>query len=484
MFAERVVVPPLQNKPVKSNSTICGTVKCSAKTVVGDVKYGQPLLLQMIPCRRRVLYGPKVFVIGLKSAVLCMTQRQREKVVACLKGVWFLGLWMLLVGAGDARTGEAIEDLGATVRYYPPESVGPSPMSLNLGLWGGLFFPSGKHELYDSTAHIHSPLRAPSPTLGLRLGFFPLSFAGVELESGYSFLENQRKEANNLINTWGQIVLRWPAKLAPFILFGGGFLHVSGETGEDLDGAIQWGLGATYYPKSRWGLRLDGRHIISGRRGPNAGNTSHYSLTMGLSYTLFRPAPVPMVVKPLPVPPILAQPETKAKKAETPMVEANKTIFLYSAEPAQFGFDSVKVPPKYESVLSEIAHLVVSRTDLEVWVIGHTDAVGSETYNDNLSLRRAIAVAEALEAKGVPKRLIHSKGEGERRPVATNSTLEGRKRNRRTEVTITEQNGEANDPHLSTVGDLGLPKDSAQGFLPSARREAVLEAPPEEANSD
>jgi OOP family OmpA-OmpF porin len=70
-----------------------------------------------------------------------------------------------------------------------------------------------------------------------------------------------------------------------------------------------------------------------------------------------------------------------------------------------------------------------------VTVIGHTDSVGSDAFNDELSLRRARSVRDFLVGRGIPADLIQVSGEGKRQPIASNDTAEGRARNRRVEIT-------------------------------------------------
>jgi OOP family OmpA-OmpF porin len=71
-----------------------------------------------------------------------------------------------------------------------------------------------------------------------------------------------------------------------------------------------------------------------------------------------------------------------------------------------------------------------------VLAVGHTDAVGSNEYNQKLSLRRAAAVKEFLLSKSLPADKIYVQGKGESQPVASNKTKDGRAKNRRVDVEI------------------------------------------------
>jgi outer membrane protein OmpA-like peptidoglycan-associated protein len=69
-------------------------------------------------------------------------------------------------------------------------------------------------------------------------------------------------------------------------------------------------------------------------------------------------------------------------------------------------------------------------------VAGHTDNTGTPEYNQGLSERRALSVADYISAQGVQKVRINIGGYGETRPVASNATPEGRQENRRVEISI------------------------------------------------
>jgi len=74
---------------------------------------------------------------------------------------------------------------------------------------------------------------------------------------------------------------------------------------------------------------------------------------------------------------------------------------------------------------------------LEVIIaVGHTDSVGSDAYNQKLSVKRAESVKAYLVTKGIEKNRVYTEGKGEKQPVADNKTPEGRAKNRRVEIEV------------------------------------------------
>ncbi len=79
----------------------------------------------------------------------------------------------------------------------------------------------------------------------------------------------------------------------------------------------------------------------------------------------------------------------------------------------------------------------VKAISLEVIIaVGHTDSVGSDVYNQKLSVKRAEAVKAYLVSKGIEKNRVYTEGKGEKQPVADNKTKEGKAKNRRVEIEV------------------------------------------------
>jgi OOP family OmpA-OmpF porin len=101
-----------------------------------------------------------------------------------------------------------------------------------------------------------------------------------------------------------------------------------------------------------------------------------------------------------------------------------------------FASDSAAVDPNLVPEITALAGVLKANPDLSVRIEGHTDATGSEAYNQALSVRRADAVRASLEEAGVAADRIQVAGLGETQPVASNATAAGRAENRRIEFLI------------------------------------------------
>lgn len=91
------------------------------------------------------------------------------------------------------------------------------------------------------------------------------------------------------------------------------------------------------------------------------------------------------------------------------------------------------------TILDEVAGKLLARPELRIEVGGHTDARGSDAYNQDLSERRARSVMAYLAERGIDAARLTAIGYGEAQPVDSNDTDEGRERNRRVELKILEQ---------------------------------------------
>ena len=108
-----------------------------------------------------------------------------------------------------------------------------------------------------------------------------------------------------------------------------------------------------------------------------------------------------------------------------------------------FAFNSYDIQPQFQATLNEVAQTLNAYPSTIIDVLGHTDSVGSDAYNQRLSEQRAQAVANYLTARGINPARIATRGYGESMPIADNSTEMGRAANRRVEIKVVplEQQG-------------------------------------------
>lgn len=118
------------------------------------------------------------------------------------------------------------------------------------------------------------------------------------------------------------------------------------------------------------------------------------------------------------------------------VVRQGDNITLDLPHGVTFGFDSATLRPEFHAVLDRVASTLGEYDQTIIEVAGHTDSVGSEQYNQGLSERRARAVGDYLQARGINRERLIIVGAGESRPVASNETEAGRAENRRVEVTV------------------------------------------------
>ena len=164
------------------------------------------------------------------------------------------------------------------------------------------------------------------------------------------------------------------------------------------------------------------------------------------------PPPAPVVSRPPPPPPPApapaAPPPAPAPAAPPPVAPAPPppppppappkpvTEKITLAADVLFDFDKAAIKPEGRSKMDDLVTKVRNVSLEVIIVIGHTDSVGSDAYNQSLSVRRAEAVKAYMVSKGVESNRIYTEGKGKKQPVADNRTDTGRAKNRRVEVEV------------------------------------------------
>ncbi len=147
---------------------------------------------------------------------------------------------------------------------------------------------------------------------------------------------------------------------------------------------------------------------------------------VGCDGVVAKAAPVAAVVAPVAAP--------VAAPVVAPMAPTSEKVTF--AADAFFDFDKAVLKPEAKVKLDDMASKLKG-INLEVVIaVGHTDSVGSDAYNQKLSIKRAEAVKAYLVSTGIEASRVYTEGKGEKQPVADNKTAEGRAKNRRVEIEV------------------------------------------------
>ncbi len=193
-------------------------------------------------------------------------------------------------GSADGKAKRGSDDGVPWIKRYRP-----TRNQLELGLYGGILLPAKDHELYNPTdpAVMWQSYNRVAPDIGLRVGFYPLSFLGLEIEGGLAPTKTATDKSGALLGMFrGYAIAQLPYRIAPFVLFGAGLLGTSG-LGKDVDPALHLGGGVKFYINRLLALRLDVRDNVSAQYRIDGGRTNHVEVLLGLSLVLGKKKPAP-----------------------------------------------------------------------------------------------------------------------------------------------------------------------------------------------
>lgn len=268
--------------------------------------------------------------------------------------------------------------------------------------------------------------------------------------------------ANADISGYGVSTLFFPARdvLPVYALVGGGMGEMDfdgSNTGLNDQDTAFYDVGAGYmFPLNDYGLKLRAEYryrssnvdMPSGPHGDARSNIVSIGIQVPLGAPAQAPAPKP---EPAPVPTtdsdgdgVIDANDRCPNTLRGFEVDANGCPIEQQApvvlRGVTFEFDSAKLTAQAESRLDNVITSLNASPDIQFSIAGHTDAIGSTAYNQDLSQRRAQSVKTYLVGHGIsPSRITAVVGYGESRPVATNETAAGRAQNRRVELDVTER---------------------------------------------
>ena len=270
---------------------------------------------------------------------------------------------------------------------------------------------------------------------GGRVGFgHPLgeSFS-VELSALGNNLNRDNRSGDDWQYQLGVDGIFWlhDGTVSPYVLLGGGASYLDHENDSDTAPYANAGLGVKVPVwENRMALRAEARYTADWADDPSANaEFGDARFLIGVSIPLF------------------GQPEPEVRtRTETEIIEREKVVEkipdMQPLDGVTFEFDSATLTPNAEVVLNRIARDLDYHDHVTVEIRGHTDSVGTEEYNMQLSEDRADAVRDYLVEQGIAADRITTRGFGESDPVATNETEKGRRLNRRIEMKRTDNNKE------------------------------------------
>ena len=181
------------------------------------------------------------------------------------------------------------------------------------------------------------------------------------------------------------------------------------------------GFGFQSQLSDQWSFQADLRDVHGFIRGNDfpTSKSNNYYLTIGLNYAFSKPAPPPPPPPPAPAPAVVEPPAPAPAPAPVPTPPPARFEKVTMSATELFGFDSAKLGPDQPKLDDIVSFLNNNPTVERITITGYTDRIGSATYNQKLSQRRANAVKDYLVGKGVVASRLEAVGKGKDNPVVT-----------------------------------------------------------------
>lgn len=254
---------------------------------------------------------------------------------------------------------------------------------------------------------------------------------GLGVEAGFDYLgkivgAGINNNAVSAVTLAPKFTLPIYDKFSAYVKAGGAYVNYGKKDDMSYLGAI----GAEYMIDNHMTARLEFQKLTDINNDVVKANNNFVSV--GISYK-FGGAEAQPVVQQQPV--VEQEPVAEPAPAPQPVVHTYKKNLSISGG---FALNSANFSADTQAKLQEVVELLKQYPQANVVVVGHTDSTGSMKYNQMLSEKRANAIATYLEEQGIDASRITAEGKGELEPVASNDTAEGRKQNRRVDITVPE----------------------------------------------
>ena len=325
------------------------------------------------------------------------------------------------------------------------EGIQPDTFTLS-GIVGGYTF--------DGKQHLKT-----MPVIGVRGGYNFTKYFGVE--ALFDFVTTESTQAGlgdaNAYRYGGDLLLHLlpDSKLVPYLAAGyGGITFEQDNQRTFTRGVFDYGPGIKYFLNDNLALRGDFRHLVF----QDNDTFSNYEYTVGLTYQFggMKPAPAPVaapVAPPEPAPAPAAEAAPEAPLEPIPAAEPTPEMMKYCVTlDILFDIEKAEIRPEYNNEVAKVGDFMKKYPTTTAVIEGYTDEVGGDDFNMQLSQKRAESVVNALVANfGIDRSRLSAKGYGKTKPIADNSTDEGRQKNRRIDAII--------DCALVNVKDISSPPD-------------------------
>ena len=301
--------------------------------------------------------------------------------------------------------------------------------------------------IYDEDNVEQARLDKHRPMTGVRLGLdLTDSFA---MEAVGHWVYSKDRLGDDHVNAWTyRLDLLYNfmprSKVVPYLAVGGGGQYVDYEFGQNSNnGLVNFGGGFKFFMTDDFALRLDARHILNFVNEEWDNDIArNWEYSAGLSF-LFggRQPAAAAVTSPVTKPaPATAEPEAQPEPPLQPVPAAEPTPGHYKyciTLQGEYDIDQAVIRPENYEEIAEVGNFMKKFPTTTAVIEGHTDNVGTYNHNMDLSQRRAESIVNHLVTKfGIDRSRLSAKGYGYSRPIADNSTEEGRQKNRRIEAII------------------------------------------------
>ncbi|SDS31621.1 OmpA-OmpF porin, OOP family [Halopseudomonas litoralis] len=304
--------------------------------------------------------------------------------------------------------------VGAAIAASGVPVMAQSAGSVEVEAFAKRYFTDSRHNLSDGTL------------VGGSLGYFVTDDVLLNIGLGtYKSLEvdggpNDGEDIDGKLAHVEAVYHFGEGALRPYV--SGGFAHQEleqiGTSQDDRTTMAVAGFGIKNYLNENFFVKAG----VDALYGLDHGNTE-WQAGVGVGLNFGGAAPVVAQAEPAPAPAPAPEP---APEMQSVRVELD----------VKFDFDRDTIRPEFRQDIQSLAEFMKTYPSVTTTVEGHTDSVGTDAYNKDLSERRANSVREALIAEGVESSRVNAAGHGESNPIADNSTDDGRAMNRRVEAEV------------------------------------------------